>query len=230
MIEQALQLLSRFWHWLIHDAAGFFTLCLVVVGVAQAGLFLWQLRYMRKGLDDTKGASLAAQAAAEAAKEQVAITKMGVIDLERAYLSVGPTQIVLDYIPQSASSGKGYYAPNDPKEITVRLYVHNTGRTAANVKKIYGEFSNILPLAPEYQHVNPIITDISIAAGEKDVLAPFEFKSDYTGPQLFWGYIEYKDIFKNTRTSRFCAHIEPEEVGKPGKYQLAGDDAWRECD
>jgi hypothetical protein len=29
--------------WLVHDAGGFFTFCLVVVGAAQAGLFLWQL-------------------------------------------------------------------------------------------------------------------------------------------------------------------------------------------
>lgn len=51
-----------FWHWLTHDAAGFFTLWLVIVGGGQIVLFYWQLRLIRKTLGP-------AQVAAEAAKE-----------------------------------------------------------------------------------------------------------------------------------------------------------------
>jgi hypothetical protein len=130
-------------NWLIHDAAGFFTFLLVIVGAIQAGLFLWQLRYMRKSLDDARVASLAAQAAAEAAKEQVAITKIGVVDLERAYLAAGPTQIKVDFINQGPQ--KQFYTPSDPLEFRVKLFIHNTGRTSATIKKVYGEFSNLLP-------------------------------------------------------------------------------------
>jgi hypothetical protein len=36
------------WNWLFHDAAGFFTLWLVIVGGAQVGMFYWQLRYMKQ--------------------------------------------------------------------------------------------------------------------------------------------------------------------------------------
>ena len=217
------------WNWITHDAAGFFTFCLVIVGAGQAGLFVWQLRYMRKGIEDARIAALAAQTSAEAAKEQVTLNRIGIIDLERAYLAVGPTEIRTDYIPQQQ---KQFYVPSDPMEVTVRLYVHNTGRTSATLKKIYGEFSNMLPLGntPTYENVEPIITDLSVAAGTRDVLAPFDFKSEYVAQQFFWGYIEYKDIFKNTRTSRFCSSIVPAEANKTGKYQIAGSEGWRECD
>jgi hypothetical protein len=83
--------------WLTKDAAGFFTLVLVVVGAVQALMFFTQLRYMRLSMRDTADAAKAASDAAEAAKEQVKlgaaqieITKIGIFDLERAYLDVQP--------------------------------------------------------------------------------------------------------------------------------------------
>src|SRR5262249_7932418 len=78
------------WDWVTHDAAGFFTGLLVLVAIAQACLFVWQLKIMHDGMADTRAAAEAAMTSAQTAREQVAITKMGVIDLERAYLSVGP--------------------------------------------------------------------------------------------------------------------------------------------
>jgi hypothetical protein len=38
---------SSFWDWMTHDEAGFFTFWLVVIGFSQAGLFVWQLGFMR---------------------------------------------------------------------------------------------------------------------------------------------------------------------------------------
>jgi hypothetical protein len=39
---------SETWlHWLTHDASGFFTAALVVVGAVQLVLFVWQLRLIR---------------------------------------------------------------------------------------------------------------------------------------------------------------------------------------
>lgn len=227
-----------FWNWITHDAAGFFTLCLVAVGLGQAGLFVWQLRIMRDGIVDARIAAEAAKASAETAREQVAVTKMGVIDLERAYLAIGPTQIMTGFI-SGRQKNPSFYAEGDPLEVTAKLFIHNTGRTAATIKRIYGEFSNILPIGdrPVYENVDPVLTDLSIPADAKDVLSPFSFKSEYLGEQFFWGYIEYLDIFKNKRTSRFCAAIFPARKSQSpsgesiyGKYQLAGSDAWRECD
>jgi hypothetical protein len=37
---------SPFGNWITHDATGFFTSWLVIVALGQAGLFVWQLRYM----------------------------------------------------------------------------------------------------------------------------------------------------------------------------------------
>lgn len=220
--------------WLTKDAAGLFTFGLVVVGVGQAILFFFQLRYMRKGMDDATLAAKAAQTSAETAKEQVALTKVGIIDLERAYLAVGPTQIIVDFVKSDAIRVRGFHMPTDPQELTAKLYIQNTGRTGATIKKIYGILTDSEPLGdtPFYPPLpqQPTITDLSVPAGSASVLDPFEFKSDHIGQQFFWGYIEYTDIFKNLRTSRFCAHLSPAERGKAGKYQIAGSDAWRECE
>jgi len=225
----------QMWEWGHSDpAVAFFTFCLVVVGAVQAGLFLWQLKIMRAGIEDARITAKAAQAAAETAKEQVAVTKMGIVDLERAYLSIGPTEIIVDYIVTSEARARGYYQASDPEELTVHLFVHNTGRTGATLKKIYGLFTDSPPIGdrPLYLPLSdqPTETDLSIAAGAASKLDPFEFKSEFIGAQFFWGYVEYKDIFKNTRVSRFCTRLEPAARGGKGKYQIAGSDAWRECD
>ena len=222
---------STFWNWVTHDAAGFFTACLVIVGFGQAGLFVWQLTLMRDGINDARIAAEAARVSAETAKEQVAVTKIGIFDLERAYLAVGPTQIILDFIP-GRNKDPSFYAPGDPLEITAHLFIQNTGRTGATIKKIYGEFSNILPPGdtPTYGNVDPVETDLSIPANASDVLTPFDFKSSYLGDQFFWGYVEYTDIFRITHTSRFCAHFGPATQGKAAQYHIAGAADWRECD
>jgi hypothetical protein len=234
---------SAFWNWITNDATGFFTFWLVIIGTSQAGLFLWQLRYMRKGIEDARIAAEAAQASAETAKEQVEVakaqievTKIGIFDLERAYLAVGPTEIVVDFSDagKALARTRGFYLPSDPEELTVHLFVQNTGRTGATIKKIYGLLTDSPPLgeSPLYLPLpdQPSITDLAVPAGTASKLDPFEFKSDIAGNQFFWGYIEYIDIFKKTHTSRFCAHLEPAVRGGKGKYQIAGTDRWRECD
>jgi hypothetical protein len=207
---------------------------LFAVAIVQAAFFFIQLGMMKTGMDDATKAAQAAQASAETAKEQVALTKMGIIDLERAYLAVGPTEIIVDFVHSDSAKARGFYMPSDPQELTVHLFLQNTGRTSASIKKIYGILTDSPPLGdrPFYPPLpeQPSITDLAIPAGAASKLDPFEFKSELTEEQFFWGYIEYNDIFKNARTSRFCAHLSPGERGKPGKYQIAGGDAWRECD
>jgi hypothetical protein len=51
--------------WLPKDAAGFFTFGLVVVGIAQALLFFFQLRYMRIGMRDATVTANAAKTSAD---------------------------------------------------------------------------------------------------------------------------------------------------------------------
>jgi hypothetical protein len=171
---------------------------------------------------------------AEAASKLAGITRIGVIDLERAYFAVGPTQIVVDFVRTDIVKARGHYIGADSQELTVHLFVQNTGRTSATIKKVDGMLTDRLPLGDTPFYIpsvdQPVITDLAIAAGVARRLDPFEFKSDIIGKQFFWGYIEYTDIFKNVRISRFCAHLEPAVRGQEGKYQIAGSDRWRECD
>jgi hypothetical protein len=68
--------------WLTKDAAGFFTAGLVLVGIGQALLFYFQLRYMRIGMRDATRAAKAAEDAAKASLRQAE----ALVTSERPYL------------------------------------------------------------------------------------------------------------------------------------------------
>lgn len=210
--------------WLTKDAAGFFTFGLVIIGIGQAILFWFQLRYMRQGMDDATMAAKAAAISADTAREQVALTKIGIVDLERAYIAVGPTQIF-----RRPTTVMG--APSGRRETAVKLLIHNTGRTSATIVTVYGEFSRNAPAGdvPIYENGSSIETDLSIAIGAESIL-PLDFADPYLEPQYFWGYIEYIDIFREKRTSRFCCIIFPEDLPASGRFTIAGSFAWRAGD
>jgi hypothetical protein len=86
---------SSGWYWLTHDAAGFFTLGLVFVGLGQAGLFFWQLRLMREGLRDTKEAADAAKETAEATTASVSLSRETAKRQLRAYIHIDTVTISL---------------------------------------------------------------------------------------------------------------------------------------
>jgi hypothetical protein len=69
------------WQWIIHDAAGFFTFALVVVGIVQLCLFYWQLRLINKSL-------VPAEDAAKAAVTQADIAKDTLTKVQRPYVFV----------------------------------------------------------------------------------------------------------------------------------------------
>jgi hypothetical protein len=83
------------WDWLTHDAAGFFTVCLAVVGGGQLVLFYVQLKLIRESLVDAqkaadasaKGAN-AAEGAAQAAGRQAKIAEESFSKLERPYVFI----------------------------------------------------------------------------------------------------------------------------------------------
>jgi hypothetical protein len=228
------QRIADFTLWLAAFTAG-----LLAVALAQAGLFLWQLRYMRRGMKDTENAARAANDAATAAKEQVEtakaqieVTKIGIFDLERAYLDGGPKEIITGFVMDSSASG--IYQQGDAMEVVVKIGMMNTGRTRAAITRAYGEFSQAANLGeePTYNFLigTNYVTDVSMAANVADTF-PHDFKTRYIGEQFVFGFIAYKDIFKKTHTSRFCMRVFPAlENGKSGKLQFAGNDRWRECD
>jgi hypothetical protein len=76
-----------FGDWITHDAAGFFTFLLVIVGAGQAGLFVWQLRYMHQGVRD-------AEIAAKAATEGNKINRENFVALRRAWISIEDVKLL----------------------------------------------------------------------------------------------------------------------------------------
>jgi hypothetical protein len=64
---------ETWWQWATTDPIAAFTLLLAVVAVGQALLFVWQLVYMRRGIDE---AGIAANAAKDAAKAAVELNEI----------------------------------------------------------------------------------------------------------------------------------------------------------
>jgi hypothetical protein len=61
---------ESFRHWMMHDAAGFFTLWLAIVGVCQLVLFWVQLKFIRESLSDAKIAAEAARDGVKVARDE----------------------------------------------------------------------------------------------------------------------------------------------------------------
>jgi hypothetical protein len=131
------------WHWVTHDAAGFFTLLLVCVSSLQAMLFLWQLTLINKSLAHAKKA-------ADAAKDSAEIARDTLTKVRRPYLFVFGTK----YLERGV----------DPTVSFVTYSVANYGETPAIVESVGAGF-DIAPLHVDEDHsllVAPIL-----APGEK---------------------------------------------------------------
>jgi hypothetical protein len=107
--------------WLTEDGTVFFTAALVFVAGIQAGLFVWQLRYMRQGIQD---AATAANAAATSADALVAS--------ERARFF-----IVIDHCNLSHLVGlfqqSGRVRPGE--NVSVKFFFKNYGKTPGILKE-----------------------------------------------------------------------------------------------
>jgi hypothetical protein len=155
------QLNSAVLGWLIHDAAGFFTFCLFIIGGGQIVLFYWQLHFMRQGMKDAESAALAARQSADTAKE--AFTK-----LERPYLfiTLGEPPILL--CPRTG---------HPMGTVLARYEITNHGKTPAIVEILSAQISRgdhpEFPLQVDYD--NPILATRIIgpqSAGKAEVIAP----------------------------------------------------------
>jgi hypothetical protein len=63
-----------------------FTFLLFCIAILQAGLFVWQLSYMRRGVKDAGIAAIAARDAAKAARDSADISKLSMVASDRAYV------------------------------------------------------------------------------------------------------------------------------------------------
>ena len=89
----------------------------------------------------------------------------------------------------------------------------------------YGEFSRSMPTAdiPVYIQGNSRLLDAAIAANVETEL-PIIFESEWTDPHYFFGFIEYEDIFRDLKISRFSTRIFPEGQ----RFEFAGPRSWND--
>jgi hypothetical protein len=186
------------WDWITHDAAGFFTIWLVVVGGGQLGLFYFQLRLIRESLGPAKEAAIAAKAAAEALPA-----------IERAYVFIIPEIRSLDLVPYISGVG-GYYS-----QVEIHFRIENHGKTPAVIKGVDARLK-VLNDAPnnEIHLIVEFVPDKILAGGAsyEPHLSPRICEIDDTiaerieaGHSAIWffGSIYYDDLFGKEHVTRF---------------------------
>jgi hypothetical protein len=154
------------------------------------------------------------RATADAAKAAIEAAKH-IPRVERAYLFVGPSKPRLMW-----------KLNEDYQIIQVGLTFENQGKTPAILKGAYGEFSEVMPTAdvPHYEGGQARLFDFSIAAGGREEKQDL-FESETLGPQYFYGWVEYDDIFREEiKISRFCVKIDPDNIF----IGLAGPRSWND--
>lgn len=172
------------WYW--HDAAGFFTALLFIVGGIQAGLFVWQLSLIRKSLDPAEKAAKAAVSAAEYAPR-----------VERAYVFIEPifggpgaSRVKIDYTfynhGKTPAVVKSLEARTQVSETEPDNSIHNPNRT------IRDEY-----VLPASDHWGPMHEDCAYSDDERKALME--------RGKFIWlyGSLVYTDVFGIERVTRF---------------------------
>jgi hypothetical protein len=174
-----------------------------------------QGRDFRQSIAAARDSASAADASARAMQQAVEMSQSRLQVLERAYLSVTPSDVTV--LP-------------DRSKVEVGLAVHNVGRTPAFVKKIHAQFSREAPQgdAPTYVNGSGEAVDVAVASGATHKL-PLRYADGYVGPQFIWGYVTFADIFRDAHTTRFCMQIFP-NGDAPGHCRVAGSPAWNDFD
>lgn len=190
------------WHWMTRDAAGFFTLWLVIVGGCQLVLFYVQLRLIRESLIDTKNAADAAKRSADATMRST-----------RAAIALRLPIIRVD--PDKVYHGEMYDGERLIENCGVdTIDITNLGDTKAFPKEVlYGFFvGENLPAEVSYQFaekspLNCMIehTKITHNLGLPKVLKPGQWSEICSGNRL-WFYcgVHYDDFMGEPHIDGFC--------------------------
>jgi hypothetical protein len=180
---------------------------LAAVAIAQALLFLWQLRMVRRSLTDSKTAADAAKMAAVAA--EASIVEMGRIAVreQRAYLSISFGGVV----PQDRETAYRF---------EVRMKLKNDGKTPAyNVTFRTAADVLPMPLPDDFGFPLPDVDpnrSVSVIGPDQDkvltavigrLLSDSEVEQLKKRPEqgfYIWGQVNYDDAFGVRRVVRFC--------------------------
>ncbi len=174
-----------------------FSLAVALVAIGQAGLFIWQLRYMRQGMND---ATIAANAAALGARAAVAIELP-----------------IIRVAPEKASYGEGIeFGVRTEYLYLQRMLYTNGGRTKAFPIAI--EFGwtvgDDLPAEPVYKHTKTFGIDYTLRPDVPDFddmdvamdLPNSCYDQIRSGATKMWLYCRftYLDFMQTKRDAGFC--------------------------
>ena len=194
-----------------------FTGLLVLVGAAQAGLFLWQLALLRQSALDAKIAAEAAKGSADAAKDSSETSKVWMVASDRAYIHF---------------NGCRWISHRDPENNVfwrIRPTWINSGNTPPRRLHIYAHYEfRDDPLPEDYPFLVEQVPFILTTIPPKGIIesAPQDFYGDQLAliteqkKHLYiWGVARYRDVFPDTleRVTKFCVHADA-IMGNPREY------------
>jgi hypothetical protein len=193
------------WSWVTHDAAGFFTLWLVVVGGAQIGLFYWQLRLIRIAANDSKAAGDSAERAATATENAVDLSRKTAERQLRAYLLIDRAEFA-----QPEMEG-GEHQPWH-----IHVVVRNFGATPAYGASIKASKRLAVGLPDDILLTEPVDETTSAAVivpqghpttlrigGLDHGIADFIEAGQSNQVAYIWGRVDYFDAFGHPHFTKF---------------------------
>jgi hypothetical protein len=192
--------------WLTHDGTVFFTFVLAMIAGAQAALFLWQLRYMKRGMLDAKTAADAAKVSADA----TALSTRASIALQLPLIRIRPDEL---------GHGDGIRIGGERYEecFVGSVIICNLGTTKAfPIEILYGwTIGDELPPEPNYQYADRFLTNLIIEPNPKitprkkltmaSPLKDGEWAKICSG-NYCWFYVafHFNDFMDEPHSSGFC--------------------------
>jgi len=186
----------------------FFTGGTMLVGLFQLGVFLWQLRLLRKSVISTQLAATAADLNARAA-----------VGIELPILRIIPTDLVgTDRLIDDSSPYGGFVNDGPPTRYSAigHIIVRNHGRTPAFPEEIAVGWmvANALPEIPTYKKRSRMNHGAVVEPNKEFLLdqhygielSNADVESAKSGNAWLWffGIISYTDFLQSKRESRFC--------------------------
>jgi hypothetical protein len=210
------------------DRLVLFTIFLFCVAVVQAGLFFWQLRYMRRGMRDAETAAKAAEDSAKATRESVTLARETAERQLRAYVYI--------------DGGSFKQIKAEPTRIYIEAHqlFKNFGHTPAYNFRCAGRLDILDAENPVFaESPEPIGQSIIGPGGErssnirKGPISPDDLAAIVVKKKAIyvWGYISYVDAFGKSRTLEYY-NVSSAEIdlggGQRGWSLLPAEKTYRE--
>jgi hypothetical protein len=188
------------------DRLALFTVFLFCTAVLQAGLFVWQLLYMRKGMEDAAVAARAAQASADIARDSVELAGRTAERQLRAYVSANNIE-VKDFVVGGIPTFK--YNPTNSgqtpaRDLTIKCVVvlcNDPERAAVSFSE--ARVLSRIDLAPRQ------VVSQDLASGQPLDATLFRAAKEKQVYFLIAGVMRYRDIYRRRHFTIFRAYIDP---------------------